>query len=177
MKVVLDGLPPGGRTLSGGLEDAWLFEATRRAVGAKPRVLLAELHVARAGAEKYRVTGTLAVTWKVSCDRCVRMLRSRLEGTLDLMYQRGSMPSEEELDLGAADLDIGWIQGGSLDLGDVVSEQVALWLPERQLCGSEGVERMDAADSGPCEVPEYDHGPDLKKKSPFSALANWKPSH
>jgi uncharacterized metal-binding protein YceD (DUF177 family) len=177
MKVVLDGLPPEGRTLSGGLDDAWFFEAVRVTVGAKPRALSAELHVARVGAEKFQVTGTLSIVWHVSCDRCVRVLRSRLEGPLDLTYQRGSLPTDEDLELAAGDLDIGWIEGGSLVLADVVSEQVSLWLPDRQLCGGEGVERVEQTDTGPCELPEYDHGPDLKKKSSFSALANWKPSH
>ncbi len=177
MKVVLDGLPPEGRTVSAGLEDAWLLEAVLLAVGAQPETLFAELHVARAGAEKFRVTGRLSVTWRVRCDRCLRMLRSQLGGPLDLVYQRGVVPSEEEVELAAGDLDIGWIQGGSLELADVVSEQLALWLPDRQFCADEGVERVDATDFGPCALPEHDDGPDLKKKSPFSALANWKPSH
>ena len=76
--------------------------------------------MARVGAEKFQVTGTLSIVWHVSCDRCVRVLRCRLDGPLDLVYQRGSMPTDEEVELAAGDLDIGWIQGGSLVLAGVV---------------------------------------------------------
>ena len=177
MKVVLDGLPPEGRTVEAGLEDAWLASAARQAVEAKPHGLFARLHVAREDGERFRVTGRMSVAWKISCDRCVRMLSMELEGPVQLMYQRGAVPTDQDLDLESGDMDIGWIQGGTMDLADVVSEQIALWAPERVLCENSEATRIDATDKGACEVPEHDGGPELKRKSAFSALANWKPSN
>jgi uncharacterized metal-binding protein YceD (DUF177 family) len=177
MKVVLDSLPPDGVTVSAGIPDAWCFEAARQSLEAKPRELSAVLRVQKAESNRFRVEGNLSVSWRSACDRCVRMLANTLSGPVDLTYQRGELPSEDELDLTAEDMDIGWVDGGSLDLSDVVSEQVTLWLPDRLVCASECSSREDSTDTGPCEVPEHDGGPDLQKKSPFSALANWKPSH
>jgi len=177
MKVVLDGLPPDGKACAGALDDKWLFDAARQALEAKPRELSAALHVRKESKDRFRVTGELAVSWRTSCDRCVRPLTGHLEGAVDLLYQRGKMSDGEEVDLEAEDLDLGWVEGGSLDLGDVVSEQVALWLPDRILCSDGHAKRADSDDNSPCVVPEHDGGPDLQKKSPFSSLANWKPSH
>lgn len=179
MKVVLDSLPPEGRSVAAGLDDPWIFEAARGALDAKPRALAATLQVRRAadGDGRFQVAGSLSVEWRTSCARCVRSLVATLEGPVDLAYQRGKMPDAEDVELEAGDLDIGWIEGGSLDLSDVVSEQIALWLPDRLLCASDGTSRTDASDDGVCAVPEHDGGPDLRKKSAFSGLANWKPPH
>jgi len=177
MKVVLDSLPPEGRAVTGALDDEWLFDAARRAVEAKPRALSATLRVRKDTDARFRVTGELSARWRTSCDRCVRQLMVTLDGPVDLLYQRGTAPQDDEVDLGADDLDIGWINGGSIDLADVVSEQLTLWLPDRTLCEDAHTTRTDTADDGPCAVPHHDGGPDLQKKSPFSALANWKPPH
>ncbi len=177
MKVVLDGLPPEGRVVEGGIDELWLVEAVRQAIGVKPRGTAVKLHVNREGSERFCVTGSVSVDWKATCDRCVRLLRSSLEGPVRLMYQRGSLPTEEDLELAEGDLDIGWIQGGSLDLSDVVSEQIALWMPDRIRCGDARVSRLDPSDTGPCVLPKQQDGPPLKRNSAFSALANWKPSH
>lgn len=177
MNVVLDSLPPEGRSVTASFDDAWLVEAVRGAVDAKPRAVSTQLQVNKEAGDRFRVTGTLAARWQAHCDRCVRLLDVAFEGSVDLLYQRGRMADAEEVDLSTEELDIGWIEGGSIDLAAVVSEQVVLWLPDRVLCAEEHTTRVDTADTGACEVPVHDGGPDLRKKSAFSALANWKPSH
>ncbi len=177
MKVIVENLPPEGRTVAAGLEDPWFAAAVRTAAEQKPRGGETLLTVKRAEAAEgfFRVTGTLHVQWHQACDRCVRLVRVDLRGDVDLQYQKGGVPDEEEVDLESEALDTGWFEGSELDLSDVVCEQVALWLPDRVLCDDDGVSRIDSEDAGPCALPEQEPGPDLSPKSPFSSLANWKP--
>jgi uncharacterized metal-binding protein YceD (DUF177 family) len=175
MKVVLDSLRPEGRTVVATLGDAWLSDATRQVVGARPHALAAELKVTKDADKRFRVTGALSVGWQISCDRCLRLLSVTLGGDVDLLYQRGGLPDAEDVELQSGDLDLGWIEGGSIDLADVVAEQLALWKSDRVVCADPGSMRVDSEDEGLCELPKYDGGPALQKKSAFSALANWKP--
>ena len=186
MKIVVDALPPEGRTVRAAMEDVWLFEAARRSVEAKPRALSCELRVAKQAIERdsgrpqdsdprFVVEGALAVGWRKACDRCVRPLRVTMEGAVSLTYVRGALPDSEEVDLEAVDLDIGWFEGGSLDLADVVSEQLALWLPDRITCDDPRAVRTDTTDVGACTVHQQAGGGDLSRQTPFSGLANWKP--
>lgn len=177
MKIILDSLPPVGRQTPVGLDHPWAVAAARTALGVGPRALSGQLKVVRhpKKAEALAVTGELAVGWEQGCDRCTRSLHVTLSGPVDLTYLRGTPPTEAELDLAADDLDLAWVQDGSLDLAAVVSEQLALWLSDRVVCGDDGTARADASDTGPCEVPRHDGGPELEKPNPFSALANWEP--
>jgi len=186
VKVVVDALPPEGRTVRATLEDAWLFEAARRSIEAKPRALSCDLKVSKQPVDRdsgrpqdrdprFLVGGSLSVTWKQACHRCVRSLRMTMEGPVALTYVRGTLPDSDEVELEAGDLDLGWFDGGSLDLADVVSEQLALWLPDRVVCGDARAERTDTADDGACALHQHDGGPDLSRQTPFSGLANWKP--
>ncbi len=186
MKVVVDALPPEGRTVRGSASDSWLFEAARRSVEAKPRSLSCSLTVkkapvsrdpglARTRDPRFLVEGELSVVWRQACHRCVRTLKMALEGPVSLIYVRGTLANSDEVEVDSTELDIGWFEGGSLDLSDVVSEQLALWLPERLVCDDAHAIRIDTADDGPCQLHPQDAGPDLRRQTPFSGLANWKP--
>ena len=186
VKVVVDALPPEGRSIEASLDDRWLFEAARRSVEAKPRALSCRVTVARQSVDRnsgrpqddgprYVVEGTLSVSWRQACHRCVRSLEVTMEGPVSLTYARGALPDSDEVELEASELDIGWFEGGSLDLADVVSEQLALWLPDRVVCKDDRATRVDESDEGPCVVHRHDGGPDLSRQTPFSGLANWKP--
>jgi uncharacterized metal-binding protein YceD (DUF177 family) len=187
VKIVVDALPPEGRTVRAALEDGWLFEAARQSVEAKPRTLSCELKVAKQSIDRdsgrpqdrdprFVVEGTLAVSWRQACHRCVRPLEMTMEGPVSLTYVRGALPDCDEVDLEAVDLDIGWFEGGSLDLADVVSEQLALWLPDRVICAEERAVRSDSTDVGVCSLHQQgEGGAGVSRQTPFSGLANWKP--
>lgn len=186
MKVVVDALPPEGRTVRATVSDSWLFDSARRSIEAKPRSLSCVLTVkkvpvsrdpelARTRAPRFVVDGELSVEWRQACHRCVRSLKMDLQGPVSLTYVRGALEDSDEVELESTDLDIGWFEGGSLDLADVVSEQLALWLPERVVCDDAHSSRIATSDDGACQLHQQDAGPDLRRQTPFSGLANWKP--
>jgi hypothetical protein len=72
------------------------------------------------------------------------------------------------LELESTELDVGWFDGHSLDLGDVWSEQLALWLPDVVRCASAGA--TPVAPASACALPVQEPGPDLKRRNPFAGI-------
>ena len=66
-------------------------------------------------------------------------------------------------------MDIGWFDGQNLDLSQVISEQLAIWSPDKIACEDPCSTRVVPSDA-PCELPAHDLGPDLKPQSPFAKI-------
>lgn len=167
MRIDMDAVPPRGREIHADLESAWAVAATERALDAPPADLVLALTVYRVEGGA-RVRGTGAATARRSCDRCGGDLAVRLEGEVDLRYVPHGQTGPDGLELESDELDVGWFDGHSLDLADVWSEQLALWLPDVVRCDSAGATPEDP--SRPCRVPVQDPGPDLKRRNPFAGI-------
>jgi uncharacterized protein len=87
------------------------------------------------------VRGTLAAAVGVQCGRCLEPYAFPVEQKLDLFYlpRLAERPQDEEEDVELDDHDIvvGYYEGETLDLGEVVREQLLLALPMKPLCRPE----------------------------------------
>jgi uncharacterized protein len=84
------------------------------------------------------VRGRLSGPLEIECGRCLDRFPTGVEQELDLFYlpRDAARPDEQEEDveLGDRDVVVGYHEGGRLDLGEVVREQLFLALPLKRLC-------------------------------------------
>ena len=93
--------------------------------------------VSRSGHE-VRLRGKIVATAEVDCDRCLKSVSVPVETEFDVAY----VPSEdyardEAAELQAEDLSLSVFDGETVDLDELVREQVLLTLPARALCGED----------------------------------------
>ena len=87
------------------------------------------------------VRGALAAEVGMQCGRCLEPYTFPLDQKLDLFYlpRLAERPQDEEEDVELDDHEIvvGYYEGETLDLGEVVREQLLLALPMKRLCRPE----------------------------------------
>ena len=82
-----------------------------------------------------RVQGTYSVEMGAQCDRCLGRARFPLKGSFDLFYRPASeIAREEEVEIDSGEAEIGFYEGGGLELEDILREQVLLALPMQRVC-------------------------------------------
>ncbi|MEL6343347.1 MAG: DUF177 domain-containing protein [Myxococcota bacterium] len=174
MKILVEDLPPDGRTVRADLKTHWAKKAAAAVFEVEPTTLSVDLTVERGEGRRVVVRGTASATLTGTCDRCLADVRLEIGGAVDLTYAPESETTSEsgdEVRLEEEELDLGWFDGLALDMGEVVSEQLSLWMPPRLLCEDPGVTRIQ---DGLCLPIAYDDGPEVKRESPFASLANLK---
>ena len=93
--------------------------------------------VSRSGHE-VRLRGKISASAEVDCDRCLKTVALPVETDFDVTY----VPTEdykrsEAAELQEEDLSLSVFDGETIDLDELVREQVLLALPSRALCGEE----------------------------------------
>ncbi len=82
-----------------------------------------------------RLKGSFAGEFEVPCARCVEAVKIPLTAEFDLLFRPvGADADAPERSITAPETEIGYYQGDSLLLEDVLREQVLLSLPVRTLC-------------------------------------------
>ena len=82
-----------------------------------------------------RLRGRFAGVFEVPCARCVEPVEVPLAADFDLIFRPAGADSDSvERSITAPETEIGYYQGDSLLLEDVLREQVLLSLPARALC-------------------------------------------
>ena len=82
-----------------------------------------------------RLKGRFAGEFQVPCARCVEPVQISLASDFDLLFRPvGADAESPERSITAPETEIGYYQGDSLLLEDVLREQVLLSLPVRTLC-------------------------------------------
>ncbi len=82
-----------------------------------------------------RIQGRYSVEMVAECDRCLGRARFPLEGTLDLYYRPSSfIARDEEVEIDEEEAEMGFYEGGGLELEDILREQVLLGLPMQRVC-------------------------------------------
>lgn len=79
--------------------------------------------------------GTINGLVEIACARCLEPVNVDLDVAFDDVFVDSTLePRDEEIELGGADLDESLVIDGTIDLADVVREQIILALPEMALC-------------------------------------------
>jgi uncharacterized protein len=82
-----------------------------------------------------QITGQCSVEMTAECDRCLGRARFPLETGFNLFYRPASqIAHEEEVEIDEGEAEIGFYQGGGIELEDVLREQVLLALPMQRVC-------------------------------------------
>ena len=82
-----------------------------------------------------RIKGRYRVEMTAECDRCLGRARFPLDAAFDLFYRPMSyIAREEEVEIDEGEAEIGFYEGGGIELEDVLREQVLLALPMQRVC-------------------------------------------
>jgi uncharacterized protein len=94
---------------------------------------------ARRNGQEVRLRGTITARAEVDCDRCLKSVDVPVETDFDVTYvpatDYGAEPEAAELQ--EDDLSLSVFDGESIDVDELVREQVLLALPTRALCGED----------------------------------------
>jgi uncharacterized protein len=83
-----------------------------------------------------RIRGRFGTRLQVECDRCGAPVELPLDEKFDLYYRPLSTIShEEDVEIPADELEVGFYSGEGVEISDLVKEQVILALPMKILCG------------------------------------------
>ncbi|HJT86933.1 MAG TPA: DUF177 domain-containing protein [Bryobacteraceae bacterium] len=82
-----------------------------------------------------RIQGNYTVEMTAQCDRCLGRARFPLNARFDLFYRPMSyIAREEEVEIDEGEAEIGFYEGGGMELEDILREQVLLALPMQRVC-------------------------------------------
>lgn len=125
--------------------------------------------VAELVGSEIRIRGHLRTRLEAVCDRCLGPVSLPVERDFDLFYRPvQTIAREEEVEIPADELDVGFYSGDGIELADVVTEQVILSVPMKLVCRAEcrglcptcGINRNVAS----CRCPPP------QEESPFASL-------
>jgi len=133
VRIVVDDIQSTPREVRAGLSDAWAARAAEVALEAPLTALAVALRFEERSGVVF-VTGEVTAEARRTCDRCGEEVALVVSGGVDLAYVPAGDRRTGEVELGAGDLDVGWFADGVIDAGDVLSEAIALALPNRVVC-------------------------------------------
>ncbi len=82
-----------------------------------------------------RIRGHLATTLEASCDRCLGAVEIPVSRDFDLFYRpMKRIAKEEEIEISADEMEVGFYSGDGIELAEVATEQVILSLPMKVIC-------------------------------------------
>jgi uncharacterized protein len=82
-----------------------------------------------------RIRGSYTVEMTAECDRCLGRARYPMDSRFDLFYRPASqIAREEEVSIDEGETEIGFYEGGGIDLEEILRERVLLELPMQRVC-------------------------------------------
>jgi uncharacterized protein len=82
-----------------------------------------------------RVSGHVATSMEIACDRCLEPTVLPLQADFSLLYRPAFLtPEQEEMAVAASESEVGFYEGDGLDLADVLREEILLLLPMHRVC-------------------------------------------
>jgi uncharacterized protein len=85
-----------------------------------------------------RISGKLSVQMEADCDRCLEPVRIPVESDFDLFYRPVIHVSHaHEVAIDQAESEMGFYEGGGLELGEILREHILLSLPMQQICSEQ----------------------------------------
>ncbi len=92
--------------------------------------------VARIGSD-FEISGRLSGTASLECTRCLSEFESPVDIEFRVVFETSPGDTAADLEVAAADLDAAPIDGASIDLTELVREQLLLNLPAKRLCSED----------------------------------------
>ena len=90
------------------------------------------------GVREIRVRGDLQGEVELPCARCLEPIRLGVSEAIDLFYKPMSqIAREQDIAISESETEVGFYEGGGLELADVIREQVLMSLPMRAICREE----------------------------------------
>jgi uncharacterized protein len=90
---------------------------------------------ARKDGRKIRLVGRLATTIECACSRCLEPFATPVEAAFDLLYlPREAEAAPPDAEIAGDDLGVSFYENDTIDLGQIVAEQLYLALPMKPLC-------------------------------------------
>jgi uncharacterized protein len=85
-----------------------------------------------------RIQGRFKVQMEAECDRCLARAGFPLDTAFDLFYRPASfIAREEEVEIDEGQAELGFYQGGGMELEDILREQILLVMPMQRVCREE----------------------------------------
>ena len=85
--------------------------------------------------DEIRVQGKISGPMEAVCDRCLDPVHWVVDAEFKLLYQPASeLTAVEDVEIDDRATEIGFYEGNSLDVKDVVREQIVLSMPARNIC-------------------------------------------
>lgn len=85
-----------------------------------------------------RLRGKITARAEVDCDRCLKSVEVPVESEFDVAYvPSDDYRSSEAAELQEEDLSLSVFDGETIDIDELVREQILLALPNRALCGED----------------------------------------
>jgi len=82
-----------------------------------------------------RFRGHLTTRLHATCDRCLGPVEMGVDSDFDLTYRpMSTIAREEEIEVRADELEVGFYTGPGIETADVVTEQVNLFMPMQVVC-------------------------------------------
>lgn len=135
MRIELDKLEQTGNALAHTYEPEEIVLDEEHARLTEP--LAVSIRLARIGTE-VRLLGRIDARAEVDCDRCLRTVAVPINAEFDVKYiPAEDYRSNEAAELQEEDLSVSVFEDETIDIDDLVREQVLLALPVRALCGDE----------------------------------------
>ncbi len=94
----------------------------------------AHVRVRRKGAD-VTIDGKIETAVQVECDRCLKSIKLPVESQFSLEYlSKGEYEASQVAELTEEEMDVAVFEGDTIDLDEIVREQILLSVPARTLC-------------------------------------------
>lgn len=130
MKLLLAQIPPGGLDIRYDAPQALFRDLEVGMEAAAPATVLARATHEPAG---LHLTGEVAVPLRLSCSRCLATFDRPVDTRFDATFS-AVVEEEDEVELDARELTVYHLEGDSVDMDELVREQVLLEVPFAPLC-------------------------------------------
>lgn len=178
MEIFVEDIPEEGMDVEATEKDVWLGAVLRNSLGETDCRAKLSLHMTRVEGN-VGVDGDVELISHPVCDRCLAPFEEseslHIHEVLAPLYESKRQQRLEEnleIELVAEDMEFSFYEGDSIDLGEVVREQITLARPMKHLCkeGCKGLCQRCGKNlnEGPCGCPPQEH------KSSFGALKSFQ---
>jgi uncharacterized protein len=130
MKLSLSQVPAGGCAIAFTADPQLLGDAGEGVRVTGPIQVSGRADLEAAG---LRVRGTIETGLTLTCSRCLEPFDFPVRSRFDATYT-SVVPTEDEVELDARDLTVCHLEGDTVDLGELVHEQVLLAVPMAPVC-------------------------------------------